>query len=550
MYKIKNKITALLIMFATILVSCQDLEELNINPNGVDPANAHPNLLMATVITETGKRIVDLGFGDIAGVMQHTQKDGWSGGHNSYDWGSKRWSSYYGILRNTEELYSKAEELDLDFHKGVSMVIEAYAFGLIADLWGDAPYTNALKGEVGGEENLKPKFDSQEVIYNGILATLDTANMLLSKGASEYEDIDRAQDVLYQGDPAKWRKFANSLALRYYMRLSAKSPAIAEAGIRKITADPSNYPIITDASDDALMNYEGNSSTDSWPANVVFDGTSGSDYRRKKMCSTLVEKLQALGDPRLALWANKIDIPIVIDAALPGGSDDEVDGVRYVSQDIADEYESTFGFPIDQDPEYVGLPPAWSIVPQAYNLNPNLEQAPYNPHASHLNDIYKDASGQLLKSRMMSAAEVHFILAEAAFYGWVADAQTHYNAGVEQSLIAWGVGGSYNTYISGAPYVGLDEIIEQKWIASWTAAAESWFDYRRTGKPALLPGTNVKRDAIPLRFYYSLEETELNGESIGIAIDKLVRTAFTDPDVSNNSAWSKSWLLQGTGFPY
>lgn len=75
---IKNKISAVMILFLVLIVSCQDLEELNINPNGVDPANAHPFLLMSTILTYTGQNITGLGFGDIAGVMQHTP-EGWMG---------------------------------------------------------------------------------------------------------------------------------------------------------------------------------------------------------------------------------------------------------------------------------------------------------------------------------------------------------------------------------------------------------------------------------------------------------------------------------------
>ncbi len=118
MYTIKNKISAVLVLFLVLIVSCQDLEELNINPNGVDPANAHPYLLMSTVITYTGQNVVGLGFGDIAGVMQHTQKDGWSGGHNCYEWSDQNWGGYYGILRNTEEMLIKSEETGLEFLPG------------------------------------------------------------------------------------------------------------------------------------------------------------------------------------------------------------------------------------------------------------------------------------------------------------------------------------------------------------------------------------------------------------------------------------------------
>ena len=95
MYRLKNIISIIVIIVLAFFVSCQDLDELNINPNGVDPANADLNLLMPTFLIGTGQQVVSLGVGDIAGVMQHTQKDGWSGGHNDYDWSSQSWAAYY-----------------------------------------------------------------------------------------------------------------------------------------------------------------------------------------------------------------------------------------------------------------------------------------------------------------------------------------------------------------------------------------------------------------------------------------------------------------------
>jgi hypothetical protein len=206
---------------------------------------------------------------------------------------------------------------------------------------------------------------------------------------------------------------------------------------------------------------------------------------------------------------------------------------------------------VDYDPEYVGIPPSVFAAPQ-YNLNPNLDQGVFNPHASHLNDIYKESAGSLLLMRIMSAAEVHFILAEAALYGWASGTpEGHYAVGIEQSFNAWGVGDAFGNYIDGAPYSGLESIIEQKWIASWTAAAESWFDYRRTGLPDLQTGESAKRAALPLRFYYHYDdEIAKNTVNAEAAIEKLEPTAFKGNDISNNSAWSKTWLLQGTGKPY
>jgi len=154
--------------------------------------------------------------------------------------------------------------------------------------------------------------------------------------------------------------------------------------------------------------------------------------------------------------------------------------------------------------------------------------------------------------RIMSAAEVNLILAEAALYGWAPGSPEQYYAeGIKQSLNAWGVGSSFDNYIEGAPYSGLESIIQQKWIASWTAAAESWFDYRRTGLPDLQTGESAKRVKLPLRFYYGLnDEISRNTENANAAIEKLEATQYQGNDQTKNSAWSKMWLLQGTNKPY
>ena len=119
MKSIKRQLAYILTLMLIVAVSCEDLDELNINPNGVDPSTADLNLLMPTIITSIGQNITGLGFGDLAGVMQHTQKDGWSSGHNDYDWNnlSHNWAGWYGILRNNEEMYNKAVEEDYVFHQ-------------------------------------------------------------------------------------------------------------------------------------------------------------------------------------------------------------------------------------------------------------------------------------------------------------------------------------------------------------------------------------------------------------------------------------------------
>ena len=526
--------------------SCDSLTEINVNPNGVAPEKTHPNLVIATVLSETGKNVVNLGFGNIAGVIQHTQKNGWGGAHNNYDWTNQSWSGYYGILRNNQFMLDRADELGLEFHKGVGLVMKAYVFGLIADLWGDAPYSAALKAQEGGNENLLPQYDNQQAIYTGILAELETANGLLSKAPGDYQEIFADADIIYRGDVSKWRMFANSLMLRYYMRLSEKDPATAKAGIEKIAADPGSYPLITENGESALMDYVGNSSSDSWPSNSVYDA-SESNYTRIQMCVTLVKALQRLQDPRISIWAEKIQIPLVVSDTLPAGTDAIINGVRYIHPD-----EIPAGVPYDTDPEYVGLPAGIGGIPAAYNLNPVPTQGGPNPHVSQISTMYQNAAGGMLKSRLFNASETHFILAEAAQKGWAAgDAQTHYETAVGLSLASWGLDDEIATYLSGdAAYNGtLEQLMEQKWISNWTTATEAWFDYRRTGLPAFEAGELVKREALPLRFYYMQDELNINTTNANEAIDRLEETNYSQGD-GKNSAWSKFWLLQGTGKPY
>ena len=548
MKRISKKIILFSMLIASLTFSCKDLTELNENPNGVGPETVNPNLIMPTVLSEAAKIYVELGYQDIAGVVQHTQKDAWAGGHNDYDWGGDQsWNKYYDVLRNNDLLYNRAVETKLEFHQGVALVMKSFMFGLITDLWGDAPYTNALKGELGSTADIKPVFDDQSVIYAGIIADLEKANTLLSKSKGEYTGITDNVDLFYGGDPAKWRKMANSLMLRYYMRISSKQPDIAKAGIEKIAASADKYPIISANADDATMSYPGNSSGDAWPADTVFDA-SGSNYRRIKMCATFVEKLQALKDPRLAIWAKKVQIPLVLDTTLPAGTDRITNGKRYLSPDKVGTTQ------IDTDPDYVGLPPSFSALPSAYNLNPTPGQTSFNPHVSFLSDMYKLAKGPLLKVRLISAAEVHFILAEAALKGWSAGgtAKTHYEDAIKASLNTWTVGSSYDTYIAQKDAAfdnTVKQIIEQKWIASWTAATEAWFDYRRTGFPELKAGPAAKRQVLPLRFYYMRDELNINKTNAQQALSKLQITSFSQAD-KENSAWSKQWLVQGTNKPW
>ena len=559
---IKSLFNIFLVIALVTVSSCDEkLTELNVDPKGVDPATVNPNLTVATVISKTAKPYLEMSYnGDVAGVMQYVQKSGWGSGLNKYDWvGERGWGGNFSNLRDANHLIMRSMDEGMEFQQGLGIVMRAFNYIYITDSWGDAPFNAALNAINGEQEDLFPVFDSQEVIYTSIIEELKTANTLLSKPAGAYTGIDPSVDLIYGGDPAKWRKFANSLMLRYYMRVSTKLPAYAKAGIEEIVNTPGTYPIFTSEDDDATMGFEGTYDTDAWPAAIAFDN-SESNFNRIQLCAGFRDVLYEYNDPRIAVWFNQVVTPIEVSTAQSPSADILVDGVRYLHPDsmavkgwvVYDKDTWTAdieaGKVLVDTMEYAGMPIASSTGDgSGWNLNPNVIQGGPNVHNSALADMYKESDGDMLKARLISYAEVCFILAEAAQKGWsVGSQQTWYENGVNASFNTWGVSDDADAYLAGAgvAYDGsLEQIMVQKWIANWTVAHEAWLDWRRTGFPNLTLGPIAKRDAMPIRYLYGNDEKNRNNDNYNVAIDKLVETDQTAQD-GKDSSWSKIWLLQ------
>jgi len=543
-----------------LATACDDqLTEMNINPNGIDPSDANPNLLMPAVLAPAAQQYLELGFNNMAGAVQHTQKNGWYSAHNHYDWAATDWSSWYGILRTNALLESRSEEMGLDFFTGVALTMKSFIFGNITDIWGDAPYTNAVKGDQGGEEFEYPAFDSQEVIYDGIIADLSRAADLFA--SADASVVNTSADLYFGGDADQWERFANSLLLRYYMRISEKKPQVAQSGIEAIYNSGMYFQ---SADQDATLDYTGGAN-DVWPSQL----TDVDDFTRWQACQTLIDQLVGTSDPRISVWFDPVAVQWVPDPNLAtetedvlriNGEPDPSGAVTYSYLEFMDmrDMQITRHFNpnmADFDTgEYVGLPPGL-VIPESYNGNPDPGQGTRNQHVSQLAPIYATAGapGDILKARIISAAEVSFILAEAAMKGWnVGNAEDHYNNALMQSLQTWGKADEYDSFMAqtGVAFDGsMEQLMTQKWVASWTAATEAWMDFRRTGLPALEAGPAAGQPAVALRYPYGNDELNNNTINANSAIERLEVTQFSGP-VGADSPWSKMWVLQGTGKPW
>lgn len=126
------------------------------------------------------------------------------------------WSTIYlNILAQTKVIKRKADEAGAKHYNGIAKVLEATALGYAIDTWGDIPYSEALQ-EIA---NPTPIFDSQESVYNAIMALLNDAVTDLS-AADTSGLVPGADDLYYNGDIAKWIKAAHTLMARNAIHLT------------------------------------------------------------------------------------------------------------------------------------------------------------------------------------------------------------------------------------------------------------------------------------------------------------------------------------------
>ena len=91
-----------------------------------------------------------------------------------------------------------------------------------------------------------------------------------------------------------------------------------------------------------------------------------------------------------------------------------------------------------------------------------------------------------------------------------------------------------------------ERIMEQKWIALWLNV-EPWFDWRRTGYPALEAGPVAEYgDALPLRFMYPEPNSdEKYMVNYNAAVERLESTIYVPSGQSKDHTCSKIWVDTG-----
>ncbi len=466
----RNLYTKVLVLFllGTTLSCTKDFQEINTNPNA--PVDVQPSLLFRKVLFDYGEQMSYEAFvaGNLLG-QYFTAID-----FNLFDrhsltepqYGGNPWPFLYTNLRDNEILLTKSRANPaFGVYEGPALIMKAYMTAALTDIYGDVPYTQALSGKEGV---ISPSYDTQEAIYTaagGIMDNLDKgiASINNYKGATPLDG-----DILYSGNRTKWVLFANSLKIKYLMRISGKVDVKAKL---QAILDGGNY--IKTSTDNAVFKFSA-----SQPNNFRMATARIGDYNLFIMSKTIEEKLKELADPRIGVYFR----------------------------------------PTSANPnQYQGL----LNGPDASKLS--ISTSNY----SFTGSIFRENSDRLF-ANYMTAHETSFWLAEAAEKGLItASAKEWYEKGITQSFAYWNTT-LPATYLS-SPEVAykaagknpVEQILTQKWLANLNNGYEGWIEWRRTGFPKLKTiSASLNNGLIPVRMPYPNSESALNATEFKKAADR------------------------------
>lgn len=450
----------------------------------------------------------DLGWGYGNVVMQYVAKIQFTS-EDRYAWGAQGspWNSFYSSMRDVSNILEVTEEAGQENYRGVALVMKAWMYSVMTDAYGDLPFAEATKG--AADKNFSPAYDEQQKIYEGIIADLKEANAILATTAEPVNG-----DILFDGDLEKWKKFANSLRLRIYMRLSDRTDP--SAAMQEILNNPEQFPVFEGIQDQASLQY-----LPAAPNQQPLYTTRSGSFDEYRLSETMENRLKGLSDPRLQVYAQPTTDSRVRAAAANDAGLLEYEGTPNSLADEAALDYSPSGDPAKRGSNYISRV---GLMFACLACN-------------------EDASPTAAQSVLMSYSELQFILAEAAERGFIStgNAAEYYRNGIEASFTYYGerlVQPSESWYeitlspdedyltqdgvaYSGTPEEKLKKIALQKWIALYFNGLEAWFDWRRTGSPEVIPGPdNVNGDRVPVRFRYPGEEQALNKENYSSAVQR------------------------------
>lgn len=375
---------------------------------------------------------------------------------------------------NTLDAAVKANQL------ACTEVLSVYAWSVMVNTFGNIPYSEALDFT-----KPQPKYDDAATIYTDLFTRLNAAITAMNTSAAGLGNAD----IIYSGNMASWKRFANTLKLRMAITTADVTAANSKTQAEQAVASG----VFTSNTQQATFPFASVQPN----TNPIWEGLIQSGRRDFVGTSTFVDQLKALSDPRL---------PLYFQPTITGANKGTYSGGTYGVVNVYT-LASLPGTPLE-NPAFPGM--------------------------------------------LASYAETEFLLAEAVERGFSVGgtAASHYNAAITASITYWG---SFATATPAVDYNAAatayltkptvayttatggykQKIGIQKWIAEYIQPVQAWTDQRRLDYPVLVaPSTALS--GFPLRLNYPIEEQNLNKANYTAAA-----TAIGGDKVETKIFWDK-----------
>lgn len=526
MKKLLYKVAGLMLIALPVvaMTSCSDdyMEEINTDTTKTPEIN--PNAQLTTALLQT---YGDFGMMDayrcyVTGFTQYFA-GGWNvsnyAGAVHYDNDMTRtiWEELYNVgIKNAVDAIEKTKETSPNLN-AILRIHRVYLMAVLTDTYGDVPYFDAGKALYGGSAT--PAYDKQEDIYNDFFKELDECIKVLLD--EKNTDAVTGDVTAYGGDVKAWAKYANSLRMRYAMRISDVAPEKAKAEFEKAVAASCGY--ISNNGENATITYIDGPFT-------LYDGARDLDFRVNALgemlygqdsdsptfvSATLFNHLNDTNDPRLYRicrhYLNPKRSAVKADDAWNVDVTEEV--VAYENGDKGDGphpcdigaawWHNWVNAPANED-----IPTLARLV----NMYPEVgfDQSNYNARMMRpfLSIQFEKAE---CPGILMTSAEVKFLLAEAILKGWNvgdgSEAEFYFKSGIREAMemlnqyykIKAITEEEIQAYLDANTIKNIDKeaakeaINYQAWILHLMNPAEGWANLRRSGYPTLENRYNYPR---------------------------------------------------------
>jgi len=472
---IKQFLSIVFLLWA--LSSCKkNLLDINVSPNDPTTASASPALVLSNALNVTAAI-----YNNPTGGNNNFVFAGLWLGHISYsgnfaiatenvsyaltnNFAAGAFGNLYDNIEDYDFVEKKGAEQGNSFYRAIGILMKAYNFQTLVDLYNNVPYTQSLLGTAAN----KPSYDNGKAIYDDLAKKMDTAINLFKTSAAASTITG---DIMFSGSVTKWLQFANTVKLRLLLRQSEVNGAAAKTQAAAI----SGGFLTTDATvNPGYLNSSGKTNP-FWGSNYTTAGTYNQDLYRAGQYA--VNFYQNNNDPRLSSFYTPIG----------GGTSSTYAGNFFGDQGVPNSKTSQIG----------------PGVLKAFSQNAVIMLAA---------ESYFLQAEAALKGGITGDPKALYesgVKASFSYLGLSSALATTYLSQLGNKQTTWDATTSVQEQLA--------LIIRQKWAAeTWINELEPYNDYRRLHLPADVPlsTSNNSTGIFPNRLLYPQREYDVNGANV------------------------------------